>query len=69
VSLTYSVKLPPDANSEQVLKQVIEVLKQRVNPSGVLDIRRAIGCNTWSSLAQAWPCLSATPGDTSGDSE
>jgi SecD/SecF fusion protein len=38
VSLTYSVKLPPDASSEQVLKQVIEVLKQRVNPSGVLDI-------------------------------
>jgi queuine tRNA-ribosyltransferase len=35
----------------------------------MLDIRRAIGCNTWSSLAQAWPCLSATPGDTSGDSE
>ena len=38
VSLIYSVKLPPDANSEQTLKQVIEVLKQRVNPTGVLDI-------------------------------
>jgi queuine tRNA-ribosyltransferase len=35
----------------------------------MLDIRRAIGCNRWSSLAQAWPCLSAAPGDTSGDSE
>ncbi len=38
VSLTYSVKLPPDADSAQVVKQVIEVLKQRVNPTGVLDI-------------------------------
>jgi SecD/SecF fusion protein len=38
VSLTYAVKIPPDASSEQVLKQVIEVLKQRVNPTGVLDI-------------------------------
>ena len=35
----------------------------------MLDIRRAIGCNRWSSLAQAWPCLSAAPGDTSGESE
>jgi SecD/SecF fusion protein len=38
VSLIYSVKLPPDARSEQSLKQIIEVLKQRVNPTGVLDI-------------------------------
>ncbi|MFZ4696785.1 MAG: hypothetical protein ACOYMO_02175, partial [Phycisphaerales bacterium] len=38
VSLIYAVKLPPDAKSDQVLKQVIEVLKQRVNPTGVLDI-------------------------------
>ncbi|MGA1266464.1 MAG: protein translocase subunit SecD [Phycisphaerales bacterium] len=38
VSLTYAVKIPPDADSQQVLKQVIEVLKQRVNPTGVLDI-------------------------------
>ena len=38
VSLTYAVKLPADVPSEQVLKQVIEVLKQRVNPTGVLDI-------------------------------
>ncbi len=38
VSLSYGVKIPKGANSEQVLKQVIEVLKQRVNPTGVLDI-------------------------------
>ena len=38
VSLSYAVKMPRDAKSEQVLKQVIEVLKQRVNPTGVLDI-------------------------------
>jgi queuine tRNA-ribosyltransferase len=35
----------------------------------MLDIRRAIGCNRWSSLAQAWPCLSAAPDDPSGDTE
>ena len=35
----------------------------------MLDIRRAIGCNRWSSLAQAWPCLSAAPDDTPGDTE
>ncbi len=38
VSLVYSVKMPPDAQPELVLKQVIDVLKQRVNPTGVLDI-------------------------------
>ena len=38
VSLVYSVKIPASANSEAVLKQVIDVLKQRVNPTGVLDI-------------------------------
>ena len=38
VSLVYSVKVPSDQPSEQVLGQVIEVLKQRVNPQGVLDI-------------------------------
>ncbi len=38
VSLVYSVKMPANANSEAVLKQVIDVLKQRVNPTGVLDI-------------------------------
>ncbi|MCE9618916.1 MAG: protein translocase subunit SecD [Planctomycetes bacterium] len=38
VSLVYAVKMPPTAKPEQVLKQVIDVLKQRVNPTGVLDI-------------------------------
>ena len=38
VSLVYAVKMPADAQPELVLKQVIEVLKQRVNPTGVLDI-------------------------------
>jgi len=38
VSLVYAVKMPPSARPEQVLKQVIDVLKQRVNPTGVLDI-------------------------------
>ena len=38
VSLVYSVKMPADAQPELVLKQVIDVLKQRVNPTGVLDI-------------------------------
>ena len=38
VSLVYAVSVPEDANSEQVISQVIEVLKQRVNPQGVLDI-------------------------------
>ena len=34
----YAVNVPDDANSEQVIAQVIEVLKRRVNPNGVLDI-------------------------------
>ena len=38
VSLVYAVNVPDDANSEQVIAQVIEVLKRRVNPNGVLDI-------------------------------
>ncbi len=38
VSLVYSVKIPAGQQSETVLGQVIEVLKQRVNPQGVLDI-------------------------------
>lgn len=38
VSLTYSVKLPEGGNREAALAQVIDVLKQRVNPTGVLDI-------------------------------
>jgi len=38
VSLTYSVRVPEGATSDEVLAQVIDVLKQRVNPRGVLDI-------------------------------
>lgn len=38
VSLVYSVKVPEGQLPETVLGQVIEVLKQRVNPQGVLDI-------------------------------
>ncbi|MFM7133785.1 MAG: protein translocase subunit SecD, partial [Planctomycetota bacterium] len=40
VSLVYSVKLPERGvvQSEEALAQVIEVLKKRVNPQGVLDI-------------------------------
>ncbi len=38
VSLVYSVKIPAGQQSETVLGQVIDVLKQRVNPQGVLDI-------------------------------
>ena len=33
----------------------------------MLDIRRAIGCNAWSSLEGAWPCLTATPPGPNGD--
>ena len=38
VSLIYSVSIPEGGDSEAVLAQVIDVLKQRVNPQGVLDI-------------------------------
>jgi SecD/SecF fusion protein len=38
VSLIYSVQVPDNQPADQVLGQVIEVLKQRVNPQGVLDI-------------------------------
>ena len=38
VSLIYSVKLPSTAHAEEALAQMIDVLKQRVNPQGVLDI-------------------------------
>jgi SecD/SecF fusion protein len=38
VSLIYSVKVPDNQPAEEVLGQVIDVLKQRVNPQGVLDI-------------------------------
>jgi len=39
VSLIYSVTMEDDANREAVLSQTIEVLKERVNPDGVLDIQ------------------------------
>ena len=38
VSLVYAVNIPDDADRDQVLAQVIDVLKQRVNPQGILDI-------------------------------
>ena len=38
VSLVYAVNVPDDANRDEVIAQVIDVLKQRVNPQGVLDI-------------------------------
>ncbi|MCE9618914.1 MAG: tRNA guanosine(34) transglycosylase Tgt [Planctomycetes bacterium] len=33
----------------------------------LLDIRRAIGCNAWSSLKEAWPCLTVSPPSPDGD--
>src|SRR6188508_1473010 len=38
VSLIYAVKMSDTANREQVLAQTIDVLKNRINPQGVLDI-------------------------------
>ncbi|MCX5650324.1 MAG: protein translocase subunit SecD, partial [Planctomycetota bacterium] len=38
VSLIYAVSTPGSQPGDQVLAQVIDVLKQRVNPQGVLDI-------------------------------
>lgn len=38
VSLVYSVKVPETGDAEESLGKVIEVLKRRVNPQGVLDI-------------------------------
>jgi len=38
VSMVYTVRMPEGADREAVLTQVIEVLKNRVNPAGVLDI-------------------------------
>jgi len=38
-SLIYSVSIPDDAGDpQQILAQTIEVLKERINPTGVLDI-------------------------------
>jgi len=38
VSLVYSVKVPETGDAEESLGKVIDVLKRRVNPQGVLDI-------------------------------
>ena len=38
VSMVYSVAMPPTGDSQRVLAQVVESLKRRVNPQGVLDI-------------------------------
>ena len=39
VSLIYSVRMDDDVDKQAVLSQTIEVLKERVNPEGVLDIQ------------------------------
>ncbi len=39
VSLIYAVRMDEDADRQAVLAQTIEVLKERVNPDGVLDIQ------------------------------
>ena len=39
VSLIYSVRMDDDVDKQAVLSQTIEVLKERVNPDGVLDIQ------------------------------
>jgi len=38
VSMVYSVSMPPTGDSQRILAQVVESLKRRVNPQGVLDI-------------------------------
>ena len=38
VSMVYSVTMPASGDSQRVLAQVVESLKRRVNPQGVLDI-------------------------------
>ena len=38
VSLVYAVDVPEDTDADEVLAQTIDVLKQRVNPQGILDI-------------------------------
>ena len=38
VSLVYAVKVADGANADEVLAQTIDVLKDRVNPQGILDI-------------------------------
>jgi len=38
VSLIYSVEIPPNADNTTVIREVIEVLKNRANPQGTFDI-------------------------------
>ncbi|MBL9141942.1 MAG: hypothetical protein JNK53_08760, partial [Phycisphaerae bacterium] len=38
VSLIYSVNIPEGADKQETLTQTIKVLKQRINPQGVLDL-------------------------------
>lgn len=38
VSLVYALEIPEDTDADEVLAQTIDVLKQRVNPQGILDI-------------------------------
>ncbi len=38
VSMVYAVQMPPSGDSQRVLAQVVDSLKRRVNPQGVLDI-------------------------------
>ncbi len=38
VSMVYTVRIPEGADRATILTQVVEVLKDRVNPTGVLDI-------------------------------
>ena len=38
VSLVYAVDVPEGTDADEVLAQTIDVLKQRVNPQGILDI-------------------------------
>ncbi|MSQ90986.1 MAG: protein translocase subunit SecD [Phycisphaerales bacterium] len=38
VSMVYSVEMPKQGDSQRVLAQVVDSLKRRVNPQGVLDI-------------------------------
>ncbi|MSR43800.1 MAG: protein translocase subunit SecD [Phycisphaerales bacterium] len=38
VSMVYSVEMPKSGDSQRILAQVVDSLKRRVNPQGVLDI-------------------------------
>jgi SecD/SecF fusion protein len=38
VSLVYTVNVPDDGNPDETMRNVIDVLKRRINPQGVLDV-------------------------------